>query len=224
MELAREREGRSRMKPLGMLAVGVALSAALALGSTPLAAQDATELTAILSQQGGSGATGSATIIAKIGGTKVAVTMAGLPEGPHANHLHHGTCDVQGAIHVTLGELIADADGNATQGTIDNEHILSQLETGHYLAVHEGGNDTIGAVISCGKVEIAVDEAPEAGSAQEDIQGEEMVGIRGPVTGTSNLLNQGRSGISIVVLLAGGLATFGLATFSVGLAARRINR
>ncbi len=83
--------------------------------------------------------------------------MAGLPEGPHANHLHHGTCDAQGEVHVTLTELQASADGYATATTSGfpsdpEDPGLDHFAAGHYAAVHEAGNDTVGAVISCGDV------------------------------------------------------------------------
>ncbi len=119
----------------------------------------AATLSAALSEVDGNGVTGSATLTeADDGTTEVVVTMAGLPEGPHANHLHHGTCDEQGEVHVTLEELQADADGDATATTTDfaeedPDPEFSHFEAGHYVAVHEAGNDTIGAVISCGNVE-----------------------------------------------------------------------
>ena len=74
-------------------------------------------------------------------------------KGPHANHLHHGTCDEQGEVHVTLGELEASADGDATATTIGfpsdpEDPGLDHFATGHYVAAH----DADGAVISCGDV------------------------------------------------------------------------
>lgn len=118
----------------------------------------ATTLSATLSEVEGNGVTGSATLTeADDNTTVVVVTMTGLPEGPHANHLHHGTCDEQGEVHVTLEELQADADGDATATTSGfpsdpEDPGLDHFAAGHYAAVHEAGNDTIGAVISCGNV------------------------------------------------------------------------
>ncbi len=117
----------------------------------------AATLTATLSEVDGNGVTGSATLTeADDGTTQVVVGMAGL-DGTHANHLHHGTCDAQGEVHVTLEELQASADGDATATTTDfaeedPDPEFSHFEAGHYVAVHEGGNDTVGAVISCGNV------------------------------------------------------------------------
>ena len=114
----------------------------------------ATTLTATLSEVEGNGVTGSATLTQTDDGyTQVEVTMAGLPEGPHANHLHHGTCDAQGEVHVTLTELQTSADGDATATTTDfpeedPDPAFSHFETGHYVAVHAAD----GAVIGCGDV------------------------------------------------------------------------
>ena len=111
-----------------------------------------------LSEVEGNGVTGNAILIeTDIGTTRVVVSVKALPEGPHANHLHHGTCDEQGEVHVTLQELQANADGDATATTLDfaeedPDPEFSHFASGHYVAVHEGGNDTVGAVISCGDV------------------------------------------------------------------------
>ncbi len=116
-------------------------------------------LTATLAEVGGNGVTGGAVLTeADDGTTVVVVTLTGLPEGPHANHLHHGTCDAQGEVHVTLEELQASADGDATATTSGfpsdpEDPGLDHFAAGHYVAVHEAGNDTVGAVISCGNVE-----------------------------------------------------------------------
>ena len=115
---------------------------------------DGATLSATLSEVDGNGVTGSASLTETDDGyTQVEVMMAGLPEGPHANHLHEGACDAQGAVHVTLTELQADADGDATATTTDfpeedPDPAFSHFETGHYVAVHADD----GAVIGCGDV------------------------------------------------------------------------
>ena len=145
------------------LLIGIALLAAV-LAVAAIACDDdedengngddtaATALAAVLDEVDGSGVTGAAAISANNGGIEVIATLSGAPEGAHANHLHHGACDDLGAIHITLEELVADADGDADATTSDDEQPLSHFEEGHYLAAHEGGNDTVGAVISCGNV------------------------------------------------------------------------
>jgi hypothetical protein len=92
---------------------------------------------------------GGAVVIAEGGdGVEVIVDVLGLPEGSHANHLHHGTCEEQGEVHVTLTELEPDADGIATAETTFDDPPLEHFATGHYYAVHSGA----GAVIGCGNV------------------------------------------------------------------------
>ena len=128
-------------------------------GEPPATQEDGEEtgvtgLTVVLDEMDGSGVTGIATISANNGGIAVVATVSGAEEGPHANHLHHGTCDPagQGEIHITLEELVADANGDAAANTSNDEEALGHFETGHYFAVHVGDNETVGAVISCGEV------------------------------------------------------------------------
>ncbi|MFQ6020124.1 MAG: hypothetical protein ACE5KW_05135 [Dehalococcoidia bacterium] len=148
------------------IVLGLALVALVAFGAcdddgeeevptpTTAPAVEAEELTVTLAEVDGSGVTGSATLSSTDGGTEVTVTVdGGLTEGSHANHLHHGTCDEQGEIHVTLDELQASADDDATATTTDfpeedPDPELSHFEMGHYLAVHAAEGD----VISCGNV------------------------------------------------------------------------
>ena len=102
----------------------------------------------------GSTALGSATLTETADGTtEVEVEMTGLPEGAHANHLHHGSCDAQGDVHVTLEVLEAGADGAASGTTTDFQEedpdpAFDHFAQGHYYAVHSGGGDVIG----CGDV------------------------------------------------------------------------
>jgi len=110
------------------------------------------QLVAQIEEVDGSGASGQADLSLNGDGILVSLSMEGLTEGPHANHLHDGTCDDQGEIHITLDDVVADASGDGLQTTASNEEPLSHFETGHYLAVHEAGSDTIGAVIACGNV------------------------------------------------------------------------
>ncbi len=166
---------------IGLL-VGVAAIAAVACGDNDENGGDgggAGELTATLSEgMEGSGVTGTATLTETDDGTtRVVVSMEGLPEGPHANHIHHGTCDAEGEMErsrpelrrgvvVTLEELQAGADGDASATTTDfpeedPDPKFIHFAASHYVAVHVnvifepavGGNDTVGAVISCGNVE-----------------------------------------------------------------------
>ena len=108
-----------------------------------------TPLTAAISAVDDSGVSGSATLRASGDGTAIQVTVAGLTEGDHANHVHHGSCAEQGAIHVPLSDLSAGADGDASGDTVWPDNGLDHFAGGHYVAVHEL---VTFAVIGCGDV------------------------------------------------------------------------
>ena len=110
------------------------------------------QLVAQLSEADGSGASGEADLSVNGDGILVSLIMEGLAEGAHANHLHHGTCEEQGEIHITLDQVVADDAGDGLQTTADDEQPLAHFETGHYLAVHVGDDETVGAVVACGDV------------------------------------------------------------------------
>ena len=140
---------------IGLL-VGVVAIVAVACGDDDEnGGGGAGELTATLSEMDGSGVTGTAILTEDVDGTtRVVVSMEGLSEGPHANHIHHVSCDAQGEVHLTLEELQAGADGRAEATTTDfpeedPDRALNYFAAGHYIAVH----DTAGAVISCGNIE-----------------------------------------------------------------------
>jgi hypothetical protein len=107
-----------------------------------------------------SGVTGTATVT-QIGtdGTEVIVTIdGGLEPGSHQNHFHHGTCEAQGDVHVTLGELVAADDGSAETTTSfdpatnpDDQPFSHWLAREHYIAAHA----IDGTVVTCGNVEAA---------------------------------------------------------------------
>ena len=94
---------------------------------------------------------GTVEITVSDGSAEVAVNLTDLPEGAHANHIHVGSCDEQGDVVFPLTELEAGADGTATgETTIDAT--ADELLEGHYYAVHEAGDGTVGAVIGCGDI------------------------------------------------------------------------
>ncbi len=151
------------------LLIGVALlTAILALGAVACGDDDDDELEDILDEiqdelddigvfqlvasLTGPEASGEADISPNGEGILVSLIMEGLPEGAHANHLHHGTCDDQGEIHIFLDDIVADDSGDGLQTTSDDEQPIDHFEYGHYLAVHAEDSETIGEVISCGEV------------------------------------------------------------------------
>ena len=91
---------------------------------------------------------GSITLTERDGATEVVVTLTGLEEGAHANHLHAGSCAAVGAVVHPLEELEADAAGNAT-ATSTVQATTEELSTGFYYTVHAGGDDAAGDGIGC---------------------------------------------------------------------------
>ena len=116
-----------------------------------------TRLVATLTADADASGTGSATLTEVDEVAQIELTMEGLVEGTHANHVHHGTCAERGDVHVTLQELVAGADGNASGTTlaeppaVDPAFGLDHFASGHYIAVHVAGGSP-GAVVSCGDV------------------------------------------------------------------------
>ena len=110
-------------------------------------------LSVTLTEMDSSGATGTAELTVNGDGIRVTISMTGLgdAEGVHANHLHHGTCDDQGEVHITLDNIVADAAGDGSQITANDEQPLTHFESNHYLAVHVAGGEP-GDVVSCGDV------------------------------------------------------------------------
>lgn len=102
------------------------------------------------------GPSGEADISVNDDGILVSVTLLDLPEGAHANHLHHGTCAEPGEIHITLDQIVGDGTAGS-QTTANNEEAIDQIAEGHFLAVHEGENDAPGAIITCGDVVAAAE-------------------------------------------------------------------
>ncbi len=105
-------------------------------------------LSANLTEEDGSGASGDADLSVNGEGILVSLDMQGLTEGAHANHLHHGSCADMGEVHITLDDIVADSDGAGMQTTANDEQPLSHFEAGHYLAIHAED----GTVVSCGDV------------------------------------------------------------------------
>ena len=144
------------------LLIGIGLLVAvLAIGAIACGDDDdddaVTRLVATLAAEVDGEGTGDATLTEVDGVAQIELTMAGLTEGTHANHVHHGSCAEQGEVHVTLQELQAGADGNASGTTlaeppaVDPAFGLDHFASGHYVAVHVVGGSP-GVVVSCGDV------------------------------------------------------------------------
>ena len=144
----------------------VVLALTVGFVATTLIASADMHLVATVEEMDGSGVSGEVDISPDGDGILVSVVLAGLPEGERANHLHHGSCDDQGEVHITLDNVVADEAGDGTQTTANDEQPIDHFETGHYYAVH----DEDGAVIGCGDV-VAGSTDTENGDAMSDEDG-----------------------------------------------------
>ena len=135
-------------------------------------AQDASELVANIAGVGDVAASGTATFFAEGSGTRIEVSITGLPPGMHANHVHHGSCEGQGEVHVPLTELDVSAGGDAQASTVWPDNDLTHFSTSHYVAAHElSSADGVGPVIACGNVVAAAQMAPPASGNAGLIEG-----------------------------------------------------
>jgi hypothetical protein len=74
----------------------------------------------------------------------VTVTASGLNPGPHAAHIHLGSCQSQGAVKYMLADFTADAGGNIVDQTRVVTGVTSVPGPGSwYLNLHQGGMNQI---------------------------------------------------------------------------------
>jgi hypothetical protein len=76
----------------------------------------------------------------------VTVTAFGLPPGPHAAHLHQGTCQDQGGVRYMLMDYVANASGDIADQTRTVTGVsAAPPANGWYLNLHLGDSQTIEA-------------------------------------------------------------------------------
>jgi hypothetical protein len=74
----------------------------------------------------------------------VTVTAFGLPPGPHAAHLHLGTCQDQGGVRYMLMDYVANASGDIADQTRTVTGVrAAPPSSGWYLNLHLGDSETI---------------------------------------------------------------------------------
>jgi len=105
----------------------------------------------------------------------VTVTASGLTPGPHAAHIHLGSCQNQGPVRYMLADFTADSDGNITGQTRTVTGVTASPGPGAYLNLHQGGMNQILAggqptlsfrpMLCTDITSVAVTGTPAAGSA-----------------------------------------------------------
>jgi hypothetical protein len=74
----------------------------------------------------------------------VTLTASGLNPGPHAAHIHLGSCQNQGGVKYMMADFIADASGNVLNQTRVITGVTSVPGPGSwYLNLHQGGMNQI---------------------------------------------------------------------------------
>lgn len=74
----------------------------------------------------------------------VTVSASGLTPGPHAAHIHLGSCMRQGPVEYMLRDLVAGPGGRVVRAVRVFRHVLAPIPAhGWYLNIHQGSSATI---------------------------------------------------------------------------------
>ena len=74
----------------------------------------------------------------------VTVSASGLTPGPHAAHIHLGSCMSQGPVKYMLADLVAGPRGRVVHAVRTFRHVLAPIPArGWYLNIHQGSSATI---------------------------------------------------------------------------------
>ena len=74
----------------------------------------------------------------------VTVSASGLTPGPHAAHIHLGSCMRQGAVEYMLRDLVAGPRGRVVHAVRTFRNVLTPIPAhGWYLNIHQGNSATI---------------------------------------------------------------------------------
>jgi Cu/Zn superoxide dismutase len=74
----------------------------------------------------------------------VSVSASGLTPGPHAAHIHLGSCMRQGPVEYMLRDLVAGPRGRVVHAVRTFRHVMAPIPAhGWYLNIHQGSSATI---------------------------------------------------------------------------------
>jgi hypothetical protein len=74
----------------------------------------------------------------------VTVTASGLTPGPHAAHIHLGSCEKQGQVLYMLTDLVADSKGRVVDAVRVFKNVTEPPPAkGWYLNIHQGNSENI---------------------------------------------------------------------------------
>lgn len=126
-----------------------------AAAATETAAPRATELTATMEAEGGSGVTGTADLVPGSPGTKITVELQGLPAGDHVAYIYHQSCEGSGERHGPLTAFTAEGDTSTSTTNFVSlalDHFNSEP---HFIVIQGGTSDAPGDPIACGEIKAA---------------------------------------------------------------------
>ena len=109
--------------------------------------------TIALQPVGNSGVTGTAALTPDGDRTQVRVELTGAATGPHAGHIHNGSCASLASVVVALEEItVGDPAGPAAVTSTVAIAADSITDGQHAIAYHVSGAPNVGAPIVCGDI------------------------------------------------------------------------
>ena len=125
--------------------------------SVPPPASTAPAMTAgptiALQPVGNSGVTGSAELTPMGDQTQVKVELTGAAAGPHAGHIHNGSCASLASVVVPLDEITVGNPPAPASMTTTVAVVTDSITDGrHAIAYHESGAPNHGPAIACGDI------------------------------------------------------------------------
>lgn len=132
---------------LVVLAAALALLVAACGGDDEEEAAGGGEVTVELTEQNGSGQTGTATLTEADGSTTVVVELSNAPDVPQPAHIHPGSC---ADLDPTPAYGLENLEGGSSESTV--ETTLEELQLGGYaINVHKSGEEA-DVYVACGDI------------------------------------------------------------------------
>lgn len=99
-----------------------------------------------------SGVAGQAVLTPRERRTQVMVRLMNLPAGPHAGHIHNGTCESIGGVVLPLEEIAPGSDRTGTMTTTVSFATMVLMHDPHVIVYHQDGGEQHGPPIACGSI------------------------------------------------------------------------
>jgi hypothetical protein len=214
---------RSRL--LGWAIVLACFIATVVTPAVPAAAQDNRSLTIPLNEHENSGVSGTATLTAEGGNTRVAMELSGDPlTGDHPTHIHTGTCrnfDPNPLYPLTTVILDEVNDEGVSETTVEDVRLRDLLASDYVILVHPSAEELFPELV-CGDIKAdggtggsrdaaavveatpgadqgstRVDKAPQAGvgSAQIGLSWSMLIGLLAVLFAVASLALTSKRGV-----------------------------